>query len=255
MVSDGGMDDLPRPYVIRESTHRIHNAFSPAKLAQLGESLRLEPRTTVLDLASGSGELLCTWARDHDVRGLGVDISSAFTAAAVARSAELGVGDLVSFRHADATGFVSSEPVHVACCIGATWIAGGPLGTVDLLARSLRPGGIVLIGEPFWIREPQTEDAVRGSHASIRDDFSTLPDLVASFGTHGWDMVQMVLADPDDWDRYVAAQWLSTRRWLDEHPDDELWEQLRAELSTAPWQHVTYAREHLGWGVFALMRR
>ena len=65
----------------------------------------------------------------------------------------------------------------------------------------------------------------------------------------------MVLAAPDDWDRYAAAQWLTTRRWLDESPDDELAPQLRAELDTAAWAHVTYQRAYLGWGVFALIRR
>jgi hypothetical protein len=65
----------------------------------------------------------------------------------------------------------------------------------------------------------------------------------------------MILADPDSWDRYSAAQWLNIRRWLDDHPDDELAGQLRAELTSAPARHVRYRREYLGWGVFALMDR
>jgi hypothetical protein len=73
--------------------------------------------------------------------------------------------------------------------------------------------------------------------------------------TLGWDLVEMVLASPDDWDRYTAAQWLTTRRFLDEHPNDELAADMRAELDTAPLRHVTYQREYLGWGVFALMKR
>ena len=59
--------DLPRIFTIRESDHRIHNPLTAAKLAALGEALRLAPGTRALDLASGSGELLCTWARDHPV--------------------------------------------------------------------------------------------------------------------------------------------------------------------------------------------
>ncbi|CAN5429699.1 methyltransferase domain-containing protein [soil metagenome] len=250
--------DLPRPYVIRESSHRIHDPFGADKLAHLGAALRMTPGTRVLDLASGSGEMVCTWARDHAIRGTGVDVSSIFTAGARARAAELGVEDRVTFVHADAARHVEehdAEPVDVASCLGATWIGGGPLGTVDLLERTLRPGGTVLIGEPFWIRQPETEEAVRGSHATSIDDFATLPGLVAGFGEHGWDVVQMVLADPDDWDTYAAAQWLNLRRWLDENPDDELWQQFRDELDAAPLQHVTYTRRYLGWGVFALMQR
>jgi hypothetical protein len=65
----------------------------------------------------------------------------------------------------------------------------------------------------------------------------------------------MVLANEDSWDRYAAAQWRNLRTWLDANPDDELAPQLRAQLSTRPMDYVQYARQLLGWGVFALMRR
>ena len=71
----------------------------------------------------------------------------------------------------------------------------------------------------------------------------------------GCDVVKMVLASQDSWDRYIAAQWLNIRRWLDANPGDELAAQMRAELDTSPARYVRYQREHLGWGVFALMNR
>ena len=52
--------DIPRIFNITESAHRIHNPFTPEKLATLGAVLRLERETRVLDLGSGSGEMLCT---------------------------------------------------------------------------------------------------------------------------------------------------------------------------------------------------
>ena len=50
--------DIPRIFNITESAHRIHNPFTPEKLTTLGAALRLEPETRVLDLGSGSGEML-----------------------------------------------------------------------------------------------------------------------------------------------------------------------------------------------------
>lgn len=246
--------DLPRIYTIRESAHRIHDPFTPDKLADLGRALRLAPGTQVLDLASGSGEMLCTWAADLDFEGTGVDISTLFTEQARARAVELGVADRVRFVHADAAGYVSGEPVDLAACLGATWIGGGVAGTTELLARSLRPGGTMLIGEPYW-RRPVTEEIAQGAGASAASDFSLLPELLERFGELGYDVVEMVLADEDSWDRYAAAQWLTMRRWLDANPEDEMFARVRDELTEEPARYARYIREYLGWGVFALIAR
>ena len=36
---------------------------------------------------------------------------------------------------------------------------------------------------------------------------------------------------------------------------DELAEEVRAQLSSEPERYAAYTREHLGWGVFAMMPR
>jgi SAM-dependent methyltransferase len=188
--------DIPRIFNITESAHRIHNPITPEKLATLGAALRLEPGARVLDLGSGSGEMLCTWARDH-----------------------------------------------------------GVTGTIALLARSLRPGGVILIGEPYWRQLPPTEDVAQGCLAGAISDFLMLPELLASFRRLGYDVVEMVLADQDGWDRYEAAKWLTMRRWLEANPEDELAREVRARLSSEPERYAAYTREYVGWGVFALMAR
>lgn len=247
--------DIPRIFNITERAHRIHNPISPEKLATLGAALRLESGARVLDLGSGSGEMLCTWARDHGIMGIGIDMSQLFTEQAKLRAEELGVADQVKCIHGDAAGYVADEKVSVAACIGATWIGGGVVGTIELLARSLRTGGVILIGEPYWRRLPPTEAVAKGCLTNAIADFLTLPELLASFGHLGYDVVEMVLANQDDWDRYEAAKWLTMRRWLEAHPDDELATTVRAKLTSDPERHATYTREYLGWGVFALMPR
>ncbi|MBB5868153.1 SAM-dependent methyltransferase [Allocatelliglobosispora scoriae] len=248
--------DLPRSYTIRESSHRICDPFTAEKFAILGAAIRLRPGMTVLDLCCGKGEMLSSWARDHQVTGVGIDISTVSIAAAIERAAEFGVSDNVEYLHGDASHHVSAEPVDVAACIGASWIGDGITGTIALLERSLRPGGTILVGEPFWRGEPPTgAEALQACHAETPDFYRTLPALVEHFGELGYDLVEMVLADEDSWDRYRAASWLNLRTWLDENPHDELAPELRAELDTAPLEYVRYSRPLLGWGVFALMKR
>jgi len=247
--------DIPRIFNITESAHRIHNPFTPEKLATLGAALRLETGTQVLDLGSGSGEMLCTWARDYGIIGTGIDMSQLFTQQAKLRAEELGVADQVKFIHGDAAGYVSDEKVGVAACVGATWIGGGVAGTIELLARSLCTGGIILIGEPYWRQLAPTEDIAKECFANSISDFLTLPELLASFGHLGYDVVEMVLANQDGWDRYEAAKWLTMRRWLEANSSDELAKEVRAKLTSEPERYAAYTREYLGWGVFALMPR
>jgi len=181
--------DIPRIFNITESAHRIHNPFSPEKLATLGAALRLERGTRVLDLGSGSGEMLCTWARDYGFIGTGIDMSQLFTEQAKLRAAELGVADQVKFIHGDAAGFVSDEKAGVAACLGATWIAGGVAGTIELLAQSLRPGGIILIGEPTggsFRRRKMLPKGVLPTQSPTFSCFRNFSRLSAASATTSW---------------------------------------------------------------------
>ena len=138
---------------------------------------------------------------------------------------------------------------------GRHWIGDGVAGTVELLRRSLNPGGIMLVGEPYWRREPPDQATLEGCYGTGKEDWLPLPELIESFGLLGCDVVEMVLADQDSWDRYAAASWLNIRRWLDANPHHELADEMRAELASSPARYARYRREYLGWGVFALMNR
>ena len=172
-------------------------------------------------------------------------------AAARARAAQLGVADLVRFEQAEASTFgVEQASFDAVACIGATWIGGGLAGTIDLMRPALAPGGLLLIGEPFW-REPPPEEAY-AALGIAPDEFASLPGTYDRLAAAGLELLEMVLADEDSRDRYVAAQWWTVAAWLDEHPDHADAPGMRRYLDRSRRSHLAYGRRYLSWGVFVL---
>lgn len=242
-----------RRHEIAEGHHRILNPFTEEKLALLGEICHLKSGMQQLDLACGKGEMLCQWAQRWGIRGVGVDISQVFLAAARQRAVELGVTDRVTFVEADAGHYVA-EAAHfdVVSCVGATWIGGGLVGTLRLMSGPLNPNGLLLVGEPYWITPPPDE-AYRSSETS-KDDFTSLIGTLDRIESVGYELVEMVLASHDTWDRYIAAQWWTVSEWLKNNPGDPEATVIRKWIADSRRDYLQYERQHLGWGVFVLRR-
>ena len=236
---------------IAEADHRILNPFTDEKLMLLGDVCRLRHGQRQLDLACGKGEMLARWAQQFGISGVGIDISDVFLEAARQRAGELGVADRLEFVKADA-GRYDTEPesFEVVSCIGATWIGGGLAKTLELMRRPLRPGGLVLVGEPFW-HEPPPEEAFAALECGP-DDFTSLSGTLDRFDAAGLELVEMILADGDSWDRYVAAQWWTIDQWVRANRDDPSADEMRGLLVARRRAHLKYGRRYLGWGVFVL---
>jgi SAM-dependent methyltransferase len=238
-----------RQHEIAEANHRILNPFTDEKLMTLGTICRLQPGQRVLDLACGKGELLCRWAHQFGIHGLGIDISTIFLTAAASRANELSVANQVEFEQGDASATpVETRAFDIVSCIGATWIGSGIQGTVNLMRPALREPGLVLIGEPYWLAEPPPPafEALK----CLPDEFTTLWGTCQRLAASGLELVEMVLADSDSWDRYVAAQWWTINDWLRAHPHDPEAPDLRIFLDESRRSYLEYGRRYLGWGVF-----
>lgn len=233
---------------IGEAGHRILNPFTDDKLMLLGRVARVGPDSRILDLACGKGEMLCRWAVEYGSTGHGVDLSEVFLAAARERAVELGVDDRVGFEQGDAAAH-GAEPASydVVSCLGASWIGDGLAGTVALMLPALRPDGVLLMGEPYWTEPPP----VGADLGFAPTEFTSLAGTAQRLADAGVQLVEMVLADGDSWDRYVAAQWWTLDRWLRDHPEPgRPREQVEEFLATSRRRHLEYQRRYLGWGVF-----
>jgi SAM-dependent methyltransferase len=239
-----------RYHEIVEADHRILNPFTEEKLVLLGQVCRLQTGQRMLDLACGKAELLATWAHRYGIGGVGVDLSEVFLAAARARVEQLGVDDRVKLVQADAGRYQPDEAFDLAGCIGATWIGGGLAGTLRLLGGAVKPDGLILVGEPYWT-EPPPAEAYRAIE-SAPDEFTSLAGTLDRFEAAGLDLVEMVLANTDSWDRYEAMHWAAADRWIRANPSDPEAALVREQTRRYRRAYLTYGRRYLGWGVFVL---
>lgn len=244
------MVDAAQYHEISESSHRIMNPFSAEKVRLLGDICQLGPASRVLDLACGKGEMLCMFASERGAGGLGIDKHPPFVAAARARAEQLGVAGAVTFLEGDAANPPDDEqPSGIVSCLGATWIGGGLIGTLELMRRRVTPGGWLLVGEVYWAEAAPT--AIREKYG-VADEFKDLAGTLDRFEAAGTDLVEMVLASHDDWDRYTASQWLNVGAWLTAnpgHPDAGEMTRLRDDSRR---DYLAHERRCLGWGVFVL---
>lgn len=243
-----------RFHEIAESYHRILNPFSEDQLQLLGEICRLQPEMNLLDLACGKGEMLCQWADRFGISGVGVDISTVFLTAAQERAAELHVADKLTFIQGDAAQY--PQPTHefdLVSCIGATWIGQGLIGTLELMKPALKPEGVLLVGEPYWIEPPP--EAAYAAMSVAPDDFTSLAGTLERFEAAGFELVEMVNATLEGWDRYEAPQWQAVDDFLRANPADPEAAELSKWIAQNRRTYLTYGRRYLGWGVFVLRGR
>lgn len=236
---------------IAERYHRILNPYSEAKMLLLGEICRLRPGMRQLDLACGKGEMLCRYAQRFGSSGIGVDYFQGFLDDAAARAAELGVADKVTWVQGDAGIYPAERAAFdVVSCIGATWIGGDIHGTIKLMLPALRPGGLLLVGEPFWADD--TPDDAYEPWGMKKGEYVSLAGTLDRIESVGCTLVEMVLSDRDDWDRYEASQWFAVDEYLRAHPDDADAQAAYAWKAREKPAYLRYARRYFGWGVFVL---
>ena len=205
---------------------------------------------TQLDLCCGKAEMLCQWSHRWGIHGTGVDISATFLKSAKQRATELGVDDRIILIEADASHYQPTpQSFDIISCIGATWIGGGLVGTLKHMQPALKSDGILLVGEPYWIAPP-TDTICKQIEVSPQD-FTSLVGTLDRIESVGLELVEMVLADQDSWDRgHVASQWLTVDNWLRANPQDPDAAELRAWNAHHKRSYLEYQREYLGWGIF-----
>jgi SAM-dependent methyltransferase len=239
-------------HVVAESEHELQNPTSPEKIRLLGDRMRLGSASSVLDVASGSGGPAMILAKTFGCHITCVEKAEEFHAAARRRAHEKGLEQLIEVVHANARDFSAErERYDAALCLGASFIWDGLPGTLAALVPAVRGGGFVAVGEPYWRTWPLPERA----EPDEGEDFLPLPETIERFQAGGLELVTLIDASLDDWDRYESLHWLAVQQWVSEHADDPDAGDIRVLNERFRDQYMQWRRELLGWAIIVGRKR
>lgn len=234
-------------------THRYHpvcNPMSSDKLDELIELFRLSPGARVADIACGKGEVLVRLAKRYGISGVGVDISPFCIADATKKHQERVPEAILEWVQMDGAKYQPNPPESsdLAMCIGASWVFDGHRATLRALKGMTVAGGLVLVGEPFWLKEPDDEYLAAEGHT--RELCGTHHGNVAIGEEEGLIPLYTMVSSQDDWDRYETLQWYAAAEYAAANPDDPDLPELLGRVAASRESYLKWGRDTLGWALY-----
>ncbi len=224
---------------------------TPEKIIKLGKVLQLKKGSRVIDFGCGCAEPLALWAEEFGITGIGVDISEDFCDRARQKLTSKGLSDRIKIVCSSGADYKFEEGAFdAATCIGATFIFGGYLQTVQAMKRAVRQNGRLGIGETHWL-----SDQVNPVYAQKQTTTHTEMELVQFTRNESFELEHIIRASYDDWDRYMSDSWYGLIRWLEENPTHPDYEQVFNYFRADQDEYLQYLRQNLGWAMYCLAPR
>ena len=240
--------DIWKFYDVAHRYHEVCNPTSRAKLDELVGLLRLNPGSAVLDIACGKGELLTRLAERYEISGIGIDISPYCVTDAEQKLRERVPGAQIQILNMDGADYSPDQLSDLAMCIGASWVYKGHRGTLSALKTMTKPDALILVGEPFWLKDP--DDAYLVAENLTRDMFGTHYENVLVGEDEGLFPLYTMVSSQDDWDRYETLQWYAAEKYARDNPDDPDVSEILTRVAHGRTNYLHWGRDTLGWAMY-----
>lgn len=239
--------------LIRRS-QEINSPISDAKLERLISVVDLTAESRVIDFGCGDGEFLIRLNRRSNATCLGVDIDESLIAAATAKLSDSSAAS-VEFRQSDVATMPDERAYDLSVCMGSShaFSEGEPAyrTALESMQKSLKPNGLILIGEGYWKRTPDPEYLeFLGDPVGVYHSFE---ENIAIAACCGLSPVYTTESNLDEWDHFEWSHLLKAERDAISNPGDEAAQQKLGRTREWNAYYRKYGRSTMGYAHYIFM--
>jgi cyclopropane fatty-acyl-phospholipid synthase-like methyltransferase len=246
--------DIWKYYAITHKKHLFCNPMSQCKFESLFSLFNLEPNSKVLDIGCGKGEPLVRLVELFNISGIGVDISPYFIKDCENKKNERIPDSDIELLKMDGAKYTPKvdEFFDMTMCIGASFVYNGFVGTIKALKKMTKPNGLLIVGEPYWMKEP--DDEYLEMSGIKKEEFNSHFRNIDIGKKEGLNCIYTLASNHDDWDYYETLQWWSAYDYMTAYPDDPDNPELLDTIENAKIGYLLYGRDTLGWAIYIFKR-
>ena len=229
--------------------HIFCSPMSSTKADELVELLGLPASSRVLDVGCGKAEFLLRAVQRYAAAGVGVDPNGEFLRVARANAEARGLAERTEWHEARVADLVL-EPASfdLALCFGSSQAFGSFEQALAALAALVRPGGQVLMADPYWRKEPASDFlAFLGASADVH--LTHAGNETAGLAAGLAPLYSCVSTD-DEWDHYEGLFCRAVERFARDHPQDPDALPFRERIRAWRECYRRWSRDTMGFGFY-----
>ncbi len=229
------------------------NPVSADVLDEWCRDLPLGADSLALDVGCGRAELLIRLIETFGCRGVGIDPNP--RAIAIAREEagrRLPADRLELLEEGFEDDAVPLNSQDLVACVGSTQAFDGFESALWILRERVRPGGLLLIGEGFWRREPPQE-YLEFLDCGVGDLHSHLVNLRLAEEA-GLEILRARETTEEEWSAYEDGYHRNLVDWARSHPEDPDAPAFLSHIDAWRQAYLKWGRTTLGFGLYLLQR-
>lgn len=245
--------DVWKFYSIRAALHVYCNPVNTERFERFLALVRLKQDDSVLDIACGKAEFLVRLAELYNITGVGVDISPYFIQTAQAKAKTRVPNARLTFINIDAKNYKPPAPFDLTSCMGATWIWNGYKGTLEALKNMTKPGGTVIVGEPYWLKPPEPEH-LKADDMKREDFAESHYDNIKTGEALGLNCIYTIVSSKQDFDNYETPCWWAIADYAKANPTDPDLPEILTRMNGEKHIYLQWQRDTMGWALYVFKR-